>query len=181
MKNLLQIGAGVNIMPLALQLHRHPELWNQHTKRTIESTSPHREADDIWCRYSTTPDQEGPHESVWYPASNLLPALDDIIYGVMGLVRADALGGILITRIPAGKRVHPHIDQGWHAQYYDKIAVSIAAHPQQHFCYKDGKYSSAPGDIFWFNNRHSHWVENNSPVDRITLIICVRMKTPLAG
>jgi hypothetical protein len=178
MKNLAKIGSGIDIRRLHLELKRHPELWNVNTGRTSPPDSPHRDADDIWVRYAEDPQDSGPHVSVWYPAWNLLPSLREIVFGVMSLVQAEALGGVLITRIPPGKRVHEHTDLGWHAQYYDKIAVQIESHQQQAFYFDEGGFSAAPGDIYWFNNHESHWVENNSPVDRISLIICVRLETP---
>jgi quercetin dioxygenase-like cupin family protein len=99
----------------------------------------------------------------------------------MNLVRGDSLGGVLITRIPPGKQVYPHIDGGWHAKTYDKFALQIAAHPQQAFCYEDGQYVTAAGDLFWFHNQESHWVLNESPCDRITMIVCVKLDKPFGG
>ena len=178
MKNLAKIGQGIDVRRLSLELKRHPELWNVNTERTAPEYSPHHEVDDIWVRYARDPKAIDGHESVWYPAWKLLPSLREIVFGVMSLVQAEALGGVLITRIPPGKRVYPHTDLGWHAMYYDKIAVQIESHQQQAFCFEEGSFSAAPGDIYWFNNHESHWVENNSPVDRISLIICVRLETP---
>jgi hypothetical protein len=187
MKNLLQIGSGINVTQLALQLKRNPQLWNEYPLRTSDEASPHYGADDIWPRYMRpellgVPESHiGAHESVWYPCEKLLPALRDIVFGVMGLVRGEALGGVLITRVPPGGRIQPHVDLGWHAEYYDKFAVQIESHQQQYFAFDDGAYSSAPGDIYWFKNQESHWVVNESPVDRITLIICIKLDNSLRG
>jgi hypothetical protein len=176
MKSILKIGSNVNVMPLTLQLRRNPELWNQHNSRTVGGDTPHLEVDDIWARYSPPlSDPSVPHDSVWYPAYGKLPALREIVFGVMGLVQGEKLGGVLITRIPAGHSVKPHVDEGWHANYYDKFAVQVESHQQQAFHYHDGALVTAPGDIYWFNNQDTHWVTNDSPVDRITLIICIKV------
>ena len=178
MKNLIKIGQGIDVRLLALELKRQPELWNQNTERTAPEDSPHHEADDIWVRYAQDVRAISGHESVWYPAWKMLPSLRAIVFGVMSLVQAESLGGVLITRIPPGKQVYPHVDHCWHADYYDKIAVQIESHQQQAFHFDEGAFSAAPGDIYWFNNHESHWVTNDSPVDRVTLIICVRLETP---
>ncbi|WP_222102012.1 hypothetical protein, partial [Salmonella enterica] len=86
--------------------------------------SPHHEVDDIWVRYAPPEeaDYEGPHEAVWYPtAEPILPAVRAIVYPLMHLVQGDRLGGVLITRIRAGKSCKPHIDRGWHASTFRKF------------------------------------------------------------
>lgn len=176
MKHIMKIGTGVNIVPLSLALKRNPTLWNKHSDRTRTEDSPHREADDIWVRYAAAGMEEGkqPHDSVWYPSYRMLPQIREIAFGVMGLVSGERLGGVLITRIPPGGKVSPHQDHGWHAEYYSKFAVQVESHPQQAFCYEDGQLVTAPGDIYWFDNQQTHWVINDSPVERITLIFCIR-------
>lgn len=179
MQYLHQLRSGLDITPLALQLRRNPQLWNQHRERTADTKTPHRDCDDIWVRYA--PDKSlanQPHHSVWYDAYASLPAVADLVFPLAFYLKAEAIGGILITRIPAGKAVHPHNDFGWHATYYDKVAIQIAAHPQQAFCYKDDAFISAPGDAYWFNNQETHWVTNDSPVERITMIVCLKLQSP---
>lgn len=181
MQNLLPISKGINVTALALQLRRNPALWNLNPGRTAHPNSPHREVDDIWVRYGDDYTKDGQHESVWLDAATHLPDAKFHARAIMSLVGGDALGGVLITRIPPGKQVYPHIDQGWHAKYYDKFALQIAGHPQQAFCYEDGSHVSATGDLFWFHNQASHWVTNDSPCERITMIVCVKLDKPFGG
>lgn len=182
MKNILTINRGINVIPLQLELQRQPQLWNQNRARTQNPTSPHREVDDIWARYGEGEQlTDEAHQSVWLPASDMIPEVKSHARAVMGLVRGDSLGGVLITRIPPGRQVYPHVDSGWHARAYDKFALQVSAHPQQSFCYEDGQHVTATGDLFWFHNQASHWVINNSPCDRITVIICVKLEKPFGG
>lgn len=181
MENILTISKGVNVMPLALGLKRNPHLWNANTGRTAHENSPHREVDDIWARYGHDYTVDAPHESVWLDAANCIPEIKTHARAIMNLVGGDALGGVLITRIPPGAKVHPHTDRGWHATHYDKFALQIAAHPQQAFCYADGQHITAPGDLYWFYNQAEHWVINDSPVERITMIVCVKLDKPFGG
>lgn len=175
MNHLMLIKSGINVLPLALQLKRNPHLWNQNTSRTAGGESPHCEVDDIWVRYCADPFKgHEQHSSVWYPSYKKLPQVRDLVFPVMAGLCGEQLGGVLITRVPPGGSVFPHVDKGWHAEYYSKFALQIESHPQQSFCYSDGEFISSPGDLYWFNNQATHWVKNNSPVERITMIICVK-------
>ena len=180
MNNLLPIGS-IDIVPALLQLKRNPQFWNLYTNRTENYTSPHSGISDIWIRYRDYKDFNGnwadfneEHDPIWYEASDAMPAFKDIAFQIMSNVRGERLGGILITRIPPGAGVAPHIDASWHAAYYDKYAVQLESHPDQAFCFDEGEYSASPGEVYWFNNQVTHWVRNDSPIDRITLIVCIR-------
>lgn len=183
MKNILTVARNINIMPLLLQLYRNPQLWNQRTERTEREDSPHHQVDDIWVRYGggSYEESQQAHESVWLDPACVLTEAKSHARAIMGLVGGDALGGILITRIPPGGNVLPHKDFGWHAETYDKFALQVASHQQQAFCYEDGQHVTAPGDLYWFNNQAEHWVINDSPVERITMIVCVKMEKPFGG
>ena len=80
----------------------------------------------------------------------------------------------MITKIPPGGMVKPHVDHGWHADYYDKYAVQLQGNCDQAFCFENESFSALPGDVYWFNNKVEHWVVNNSSEDRMTMIICIR-------
>ncbi|MCY1247967.1 hypothetical protein D9M72_613450 [compost metagenome] len=92
----------------------------------------------------------------------------------MAAVQGERLGGVLITRIRPGQVCKPHTDPGWHARYYQKFAVQIAAAPGQSFNFEGHELVTKPGDIFWFDNSHTHWVTNESDTDRITMIVCIK-------
>ena len=110
----------INPTLLYWSLQQQPELWNQNTSRTESPKSPHREMDDIWVRSG---EGEGAFHSEWLEPANKLP-LRPIVSQMMLSIGAAELGGILITRVPPGKTCYPHIDQGWHASYYDKMGIS---------------------------------------------------------
>lgn len=168
------LSSGVDVVPLLSALQSHPELWDRHTTRTERPSSPHHGLSDIWVRYAAPgEDPTGRHESVWYESANLLP-VRELVYSMMADFGGTRLGGVLITKIPAGKECKPHKDQGWHARYYDKVAVQVQSAPGQAFCF-DGEFlATKPGDVFWFDNSHLHWVTNPTPYDRITLIACIK-------
>jgi aspartyl/asparaginyl beta-hydroxylase (cupin superfamily) len=92
----------------------------------------------------------------------------------MTMVKGEKLGGVLITRIPPGAVCKPHVDPGWHARHYQKYAIQIEANPQQAFHFAGVSLVTGPGDLYWFDNAHEHWVTNDSDADRVTLIVCIK-------
>lgn len=180
-KSFLKIAEGINVIPLQIALISQPELFGKRTFRSDSYSSPHRGMTDIWVRYnayenlSKDPSRfNDEHDSVWYPEFYSIPEIRPIINWLMAYVEGERLGGILITKIPAGGVIEPHIDKGWHAEYYDKFYIPIQNDEGANFCFEDGIISPNIGDVYWFNNGVSHWVENNSETDRISLIICIR-------
>lgn len=169
------IASGWDVGPILWQLHSHPELWNQHTARTESSDSPHHGLDDIWARFGDAARaQDGAaHQARWYPAAELL-GIRQMCHDLVHMVHGTELGGVLITRIPPGAKCRPHTDPGWHARYYEKFAVQIASAPGQRFCFEDQSLETRPGDVYWFDNQHLHWVDNDTPYERISMIVCIK-------
>jgi Aspartyl/Asparaginyl beta-hydroxylase len=159
-------------------------MWNTITHRTEKG--PHREADDIWVRYNAYSNYEkspehfnDEHESVWYPVADELPSAKAIAE-TLALQLNSQLGAVLMTRIRPGAQVYPHIDQGWHASYYEKFCVCVKANPDQSFNFQGEELRTRDGDLFWFDNAYSHWVKNESQEARISMIICLR-RPPCRG
>jgi hypothetical protein len=142
--------------------------------RTEDPSSPHYGLSDIWARYAG-PGVDGsePHQSIWYDSHIAEPA-KQLVYPLMSFVRGDELGGVLITKIPAGKTCRPHTDPGWHARHYQKYAIQIQSAPGQAFHFEGEALESRPGDVYWFDNSQTHWVTNPTEHDRITMIVCIR-------
>ena len=153
----------------------NPEVWNLHDERRRAYV--HAGVDDVWLRYGRdVQDMEAPHVSEWYPVVHELPALWSLVRRVCRAERATELGGVLITRIPPGGRVEPHVDRGWHAGYYEKVAVQIKGDDDQAFHFEDASLSASDGETYTFDNSRLHWVTNESSRERITLIVCLRRK-----
>lgn len=175
MNNIKLLDSGLNVAPIYWALQSQPELWNEHTTRTADPASPHYGLDDIWARFGDPERaQDGAsHDSFWYPSADLL-GIKPLCLDLMRVVEGVELGGVLITRIPPGRACKPHTDPGWHARRYDKFAVQIASAPGQRFCFDGESLETKPGDVFWFDNQYTHWVENPTPYERITMIVCIR-------
>lgn len=181
-KSIQHLDSGWDVAPLLTQLTDHPELWNEHTLRTNRYRTPHSDVSDIWVRFNAWENYNGnavtftmkPHVSVWYPCITKIPAAWSLTRKVMRHVGGKQLGGVLITRIPPGGSVQPHIDSGWHAENHQKFAVQIKGNADQMFYFDDATLSPLPGDLYTFDNSRLHGVMNDSDEERITLICCVR-------
>lgn len=178
MRNINFLDAIFDVDPLRAQLEANPHLWDQYRWRTEHPRSPHREVSDIWIRYNAIenlgPAFNDPHESIWYPVTDKLSAARLLAEQMMEFTQSAKLGGVLITKIPAGKQVYRHMDGGWHAGHYEKFAIQIQGNHQQAFCFEGEELRALPGQSYWFRNQFPHWVKNDSDEDRITLIICIR-------
>lgn len=173
-----RILQGVPVSPILWNLQSHPELWNVQRARTESPASPHHGLDDIWVRYGD-PERaiDGQaHDARWYPSSDLI-GVKSMCLDLMRFVGGVELGGVLITRIPPGASVKPHTDPGWHARRYEKYGVQIASAPGQRFCFEGEDLETQPGDVFWFDNAHTHWVTNPTSYERITMIVCIRRES----
>lgn len=181
-EHFAKIASGLNVMPLQLALKRQPKLFGKYGYRRYSEGSPHAGMTDIWVRYndikkypdgnlSTFNDE---HDGVWYPAYYALPQVRPLVFSVMSLVEGERLGAVLITKVPPGGGVAPHVDDGWHAKYYEKYYIPIQNEPGATFNFEDGVIRPDLGDVYWFNNSVPHWVENHSNADRIALIVCIR-------
>lgn len=169
------LAEGLPVSGIYWSILQNPQFWNEYKHRTEDPESPHYGLDDIWARFVHPSEMNDgqPHDSVWYPSADVL-GVKDACLDVMRSVGGVELGGVLITRIPAGKECKPHTDPGWHARRYEKYGLQITSAPGQKFCFEGEELETKPGDLFWFDNQYTHWVTNPTDYERITMIICVR-------
>lgn len=175
------VARGYDVAPLADQLAKHPELWDEHRHRTV-GYGPHGGVQDVWVRYRDFAEftgdvpafHTGEHVSQWYPCIAKIPAAWSLARKVRRLSGRARLGGVLITRIPPGGTVKPHVDIGWHAESHEKYIVQVKGDQRQAFCFEGEELRADDGDVYWFRNDRSHWVANDSDRERISLIVCVR-------
>lgn len=178
MNNFLHLASNVDTLPLTIALQKNTQLWGQHGARKYAEGSPHSGMTDIWVRYNHI-DNLGPHfndahESVWYPAIHDLPQVRPIVFGLMARVEGERLGGVLITKLPPGGSIAPHVDESWHASYYEKYYVAVKSQEGCVFGFPDGEIKANTGDVYWFRNDVPHWVKNDSDEDRLSMIVCIK-------
>lgn len=183
MRHFRLIRDGIDVEPLIRQIEAHPELWDERQIRTQAKAGPFSGTSDIWVRYraieelTSLPKFMEPHFAVWYPcAETMIPAAKEIALDLLAETRAEYLGGVLITKIPAGGKIKPHDDRGsWHAEFCNqKVYVPLKGNDRCiNYCGGE-QVVMFPGTAWEFNNLVTHSVVNGGDTDRWTLIVCLR-------
>ena len=180
MRQFLCVATGVNTAPTAAELHRQPGLWNDYSIRKTFPGTPHADMDDIWVRARARHEltdvaaHKGAFVSEFWPAWHALPSLRPVVFAMMAQAQAVHLGAVLITRLPPGGQILPHVDtDSWHAQYFNaKWHLTLAG---QSLSRCDGEaVTMQTGDVWTFDNSVEHSVENPGDTDRIVLIVAMR-------
>lgn len=165
-------------MPPLLQLYGHPDIWNKdNIRRSFMAESPHREAEDILLRFSDTSDTAigDQLQCSWTEDLSLLPSVKDMSLGIMGIVRGEQLGRVMLTRLSPGRRIYPHADtRGKYANFYTRFHVPLVSDPGVIFSCAEESVNMEPGEVWWFNGHLPHQVVNNSARDRINLIVDIK-------
>ena len=155
------------------------DLFGEYNQRAGED-SPHKEMTDIWARYKNPEEciKSGDwssfgleHKSEWLKD---IPEVKEISDQLMQFLGGEQLGGVLITKLPPNGKILPHVDAGWHAEYYDKYYIPIKNSKGATFSFDNATINPKEGEVYAFRNDVTHWVENNSNEDRIAMIICIK-------
>jgi Aspartyl/Asparaginyl beta-hydroxylase len=180
MKNFLLIGRGVNVIPLAVQILKQPQLWREDTYLRDYPQGPFKDVETIFLRFPpasvtelerSTKDQ---HECVWMDGALHLPAARPLIFSLMSQVEGERLGRVMLNRIVPGGRIYPHADTPVHAEYWDRFHYVVQTAPGVRFRCGDEEVQMSTGECWWFQNALEHEVVNNSASERIHLIIDIR-------
>ena len=186
LRNFLKLNDGTNVMPLLLAIRRRPELWKEDTYLRDYPQGPFSMIESIMLRFPVKgvaeTEQElqdhhsryDQHESIDYPAYKLLTEARPLVMGLMAYVSGERLGRVMINKIAPGGRIFPHADTPAHADYYSRFHVVLESYPGVQFRCGDETTYMPPGSVWWFNNKLAHEVVNDSPGDRIHMIVDIR-------
>lgn len=179
MQNFRQIAAQVEIESLLREIEAAPSLWNEFNLRTTHPGTVHGAASDIWIRFNDVTKYKPENlyqitedlDCKYYPPHVYLPRTMEITRGLMNLLNVENLGRVIITKLPVGQCIDPHIDEGAYARFYKRYHVTLKNEAGSIFRCGDEVIEPKAGDIYWFDTSKKHEVINNSTADRITLII----------
>lgn len=179
MKNFLRIMQGVNVMPALLAVNLKPELWDENTLRTMHPNSAHSACSDIWVMFNDLkPSEEdaviNDRDVIPYRAWQELPEVRDLVLGLMAAVKGVRLGRVIITKLPPGQSITPHVDGGAPAEYFTRFQIVLQSLPGCIFKIGSEQVQFAGGEVWRINNREEHGVQNNSADDRIVIIVDIR-------
>lgn len=77
----------------------------------------------------------------------------------------------LLTRLPGGASIRPHIDEGESLKRCHRIHLPIVSNPQSVFSVGQTRFHMSEGELWEINNRRVHAVENQGSDARIHLIL----------
>jgi hypothetical protein len=193
MRNFMRLGTGLNVAPLTLAIARRPELWKEDTYLRHYPQGPFGMVDSIMLRFPEKVVFEGDdaeeklalykanrlpgfdqHESIDYPAYALLPEARELVMPLFAAVRGERLGRVMINRIAPGGVIYPHPDTPEHCAYYKRFHIVLQSAEGVKFRAGDEWAYWETGSAFWFRNDLEHEVLNESPVDRIHMVIDAR-------
>jgi hypothetical protein len=176
MRNFLQVGQ-CDVLPLLMALQMRPGLWDQHRFRTTRPGTAMSECSDVLLRYTAPEhleDNDNNTEPVAYPAWSELPQARPIVFDLMRRMEAVSLGRIIISRLPPGGRIAAHADVGnAYVEQPDVMRLHVALQGLPGSLYHCGgeTVQMLSGQVFWFQHREMHSVENGSADARIHLMI----------
>lgn len=180
----------MDITKLLLAIKRRPELWKEDTFLRDYPQGPFGEIESIMLRfpekrvfeqeeelekYKKGESQFDQHESINYPAFNLLPEARKLVFDLMSYVQGERLGRVMINKIAPGGRIYPHEDTPEHTAYYTRFHIILQSAAGCYIKSGDEQWEMRTGDVFWFNNKLMHEVVNNSPIDRISMVIDIKV------
>lgn len=172
----------VDVSELYAQLLENPDIWNRNSANVLP-TGPHRETSIILLHTKDETENlefgfsnfSDAHDQVWYQAVETLPAAKKIAHTIMSALEGEVLGGVVIYKVPPGKMIYPHIDTGWHSEFYSKINVCIESNDSAFFGYIDEACVQRQGECHYFENNVAHGVVNEGKTDHIILVVCIRL------
>lgn len=178
MRNFLKIAEGIDVSRLRGELQRNPDLWDENTIRTKHPGTAHSQVSDIFVFFNELTNKTdkviNDREVIPYRAWNKLPSLRPLLFALMNQVQAVRLGRVIITRLPPGKMIEPHVDSGAPATYFTRYQIAIQCELGNVFVIDDEQMSFKTGDIWQIDNTLEHAVVNNSNTDRIVCIVDLR-------
>jgi hypothetical protein len=175
MDNFFRLAKGVNVAPLLVAVSRQPELWDQNTLRTKHPKTAHGAVSDIWLMFNDTEGDVANDIIVKpYPAFKELPQARPIIFDLMRMVEGVTLGRVIITKLPPGKKITPHVDGGAPATYFSRYQIALQSLPGALFTIGDETVNFESGEVWLIDNKKEHSVVNNSRDDRIVMIVDIR-------
>jgi hypothetical protein len=175
MKHFLKIADGIDVTPILHALAINPDLWNENTLRTQHPGTAHAEVSDIWLMFNELSDSVVDDRFVVpYRGWDVLKPLRSLILDLMRRVDGVHLGRCIVTKLPSGKEILPHVDGGAPATYYTRYQIALQSLPGAQFYIEDEVVNFRSGEIWLINNNAEHGVINNSDDDRIVCIVDIR-------
>lgn len=197
MKNFHRLATGINTGPLMAKIARNESWWTEDRYLCAFRNGPFVDVDSMILRFPerfvAATEQEAQaimkapgydqHECLDMPIYDRMPEARMLVMNLFQYLGGTRLGRVLINRLKPGAKVDRHADTLDHANYWQRHHIVLQSAPGVLFMAGDEQVYMAPGEAWWFDNgkgsstgaRPEHEVLNNSAIDRIHLIMDVRI------
>jgi hypothetical protein len=195
---IIKDGMDVNALALALAVAMEPSRWQADDFLRKYPQGPFGDTDTIMLRFpeidtGLTDEQielykqnmlpgYDQHESVFRPAWDQLPQAHDFVFDLARFTRATRIGRVLINRIKPGGRIFRHADTPEHVRYWKRFHLVLQGQPgaviycgEESDGSKDEAMQMLTGRLFYFRNELFHEVRNESSVDRLSMVIDLKI------
>lgn len=186
MRNFLQIGT-TDTVPLLQQLFAKPDLWKADTYLRDYPQGPFGDTETVFIRFPPASVTElernsrDQHECVWMDGATHCPAALPIVRMLAGRVEAERIGRVMINKLRPGGKIFAHADTPTHADYWDRYHVVLQTGKGCTFRCGTETHHMQAGTVWWFQNAIEHETVNASDVDRIHMVIDLRLFRVAAG
>lgn len=172
-----KLWAGIEVNQMVAALYEHVDIWDQIKARQETPGSPHSETKTIFLRWSKDQSVEAAFhaiEAVDYPALAVFPEAVDLINKFCSVLTPTKLGRVIITQLKPFGVISPHSDEGEYPDHYQRFHIPISIGGGSCF-YGEGndvleKAKMKTGELWWFDNKRVHWVENMCDTPRVHMI-----------
>ncbi len=176
------IAEGLNVEPLLKKIEANPHLWKENTTRQSYPGSAHADTETIYLRWARDQSLEGAWfdltsedhiQTIGALAPEVFPLLQTVCAKILGPDAAslnNRIGRVILTKLKPGGEIARHVDEGPYADRYDRFHVCLSGHSL--FYVDTESQAMRPGELWWFNHKRPHKVDNyRTQDDRIHLII----------
>lgn len=174
---LIGYKSSTTLAEVAHELHAKKDMFGANRIRQFHG-SPHWRVDDILLR---GPDlNQGLVEihndlrCEWYDEAHALPSCRILVEDLMHQVGGSELGRVIITRLPSGAAIEPHIDEGDAAEYYRRYHYCVQGEPGNTFIIGHHVQQMRSGEFWRVDTSLMHSVINNSYDNRIHIVIDIK-------
>lgn len=177
--SFVKITSDLNICAALDEILSHDELWEQITARQNAPGTEHADTRSVFLRWAASQSLDAAFndiEAVDYPAVGELPRVMKLVKDFVERMKPRELGRVLLVSLKPDGHIGKHIDEGAVAQHYARFHIPIISEEGNMFFVQNTDDVAElthmkPGELWWFNNKKTHWVSNMSSEPRLHLII----------
>lgn len=180
-----RVGDYFDTTPTKRELKAQPLLWGK-SPRVMFPGSPHADTEDIILRgpvgqhTATLQELHVELQCEDYPAAELMPKTAMLASNLAYLLSSPEmrhldsplrLGRVILTKIPPGKTIHPHADEGPVPEFYRRFHLCVEGGEFNIFMIKGEVQAMETSEMWETDVREIHTVINLMEYDRIHLIV----------